>query len=145
MRNLLDVNVLIALLDSRHPFYQKVSSWWTTEKNNGWASCPLTENGVVRIMSNPNYRPAQPLTPADVIEMLDAFAGATDHRFWPDDISIRDQTAFNRTDLTSSHQITDAYLLALATKYRARLVTLDMRIRTAAARIATANNLAIIQ
>ena len=145
MRSLLDVNVLIALLDSDHPFNGKMHRWWTDESPNGWASCPITENGVIRIMSNPNYRAVHPLNPNQIVEKLDAFAATTDHEFWPDDLSLRDEKIFERSLLTNSQQITDKYLLALAIKRGGRLVTLDAGIKVAAVRQAGAANLVIIR
>lgn len=92
-------------------------------------------------MSNSKYRPRKPLTPAHVITMLDAFIAQTDHQFWPDDFSLRNQTVLNQALLTSTHQLTDIYLLALAAKRGGRLATLDIGINPAAARGATSTNL----
>jgi toxin-antitoxin system PIN domain toxin len=144
VRNLLDVNILIALLDSDHIFHKQVFTWWDRERQNGWASCPITENGAVRIMSNAKYRPQKPLTPADVIAMLDALIERTDHQFWSDDFSLRDRSVIDQTFLTSAHQLTDIYLLALAAKRGGRLATLDVGIKPAAVRGGSAANLLIV-
>jgi uncharacterized protein len=128
MRALLDVNVLIALFDPDHVFHQRAHRWWKSNAGNGWASCPLTENGLVRVLSNPNYSAAASFSPQELIERLDQFARQTDHEFWPDDVSLRDEAVFTRDRLHSSRAITDVYLLGLAVKHQAALATFDQSI-----------------
>ena len=128
MRALLDINVLIALLDPDHVFHDRAHGWWKRQSKNGWASCPLTENGVVRIMSNPAYSRVTKFRPGDLIERLDLFVSQSDHEFWPDDLSLRHKTAFVRDCLHSSRAITDIYLLALAVKHQGTLATFDQAI-----------------
>src|SRR6266498_5209015 len=106
MRSLLDVNVLIALLDANHPFHQRAHQWWGANKNAGWASCPLTENGVIRIMSNPGYSRTLRLTPTDLVSRLKLFSDQTDHEFWPDDLSLQDGAVFVAERMHSSRQLT---------------------------------------
>ena len=125
MRALLDVNVIIALLDPDHVFHERAHAWWAANRNHGWASCPLTENGVVRIMSHPAYSQKTRFTPGDLIGRLRQFAAQSDHEFWPDDISLRDEQIFATGRLHSSRQLTDLYLLALAVAHHGRLVTFD--------------------
>ena len=125
MRALLDVNVIIALLDPDHAFHERAHIWWAENGKRGWASCPITENGVVRIMSNPNYSDKARFTPDDLIARLRKFAGQSDHEFWPDDISLCDEKIFATERMHSSRQLTDLYLLALAAKHQGRLVTFD--------------------
>lgn len=140
-RALLDTNVLIALLDPDHVFHDRAHRWWRGNAKGGWASCPLTENGVVRIMSNPAYSRMARFSPDDLIQRLVGFSGQTDHEFWPDDVSLRDETLFLRDRLHSSRVITDVYLLALATKRQGSLATFDQGISIAAVRGAAAANL----
>ncbi|MGO8696765.1 MAG: TA system VapC family ribonuclease toxin [Limisphaerales bacterium] len=128
MRALLDINVLIALLDPDHVFHDRAHGWWKGQLKSGWASCPLTENGVVRIMSNPAYSRAAKFRPGDLIERLDLFARQSNHEFWPDDLSLRDKTSFLRDRLHGSRAITDIYLLALAVKHQGSLATFDQAI-----------------
>lgn len=144
MRALLDVNIVIALLDPDHAFHERSHDWWEANAKSGWASCPITENGVVRIMSHPGYSPGGRFTPGDLISRLQLFAGQTDHEFWPDDISLRDNAIFTTERIHSSRQITDLYLLALAAKHGGKLATFDQGIPISAARNAKAENLSVV-
>ena len=143
MRSLLDVNVLIALLDPDHVFHDRAHAWWAANAKRGWASCPLTENGVVRIMSNPSYSPNARFTPADLLARLRQFAAQSNHEFWPDDISLRDQKIFVPQRMHGSKQLTDIYLLALALKHHGRLATFDQAIPLSAVTDAKPANLCI--
>jgi len=144
VRALLDVNIVIALLDPDHAFHERSHDWWEANAKSGWASCPITENGVVRIMSHPGYSPGGRFTPGDLISRLQLFAGQTDHEFWPADISLRDNAIFTTERIHSSRQITDLYLLALAAKHGGKLATFDQGIPISAARNAKAENLSIV-
>jgi uncharacterized protein len=141
MRALLDVNVLIALLDADHAFHGRAHTWWSSNKSSGWASCAITENAVVRIMVNPGYGKKNRFTPAAVIGSLEIFATQTNHEFWPEDISLRDEKLFSREHLLTSNQLTDIYLLALAAKHGGKLVTFDQTISLKAVRSAQPQNL----
>ena len=143
MRALLDVNFVIALLDPDHAFHERAHAWWAANLKRGWANCPLTENGVVRIMSNPNYSEKMRFTPGDLIDRLRIFAAQSNHEFWPDDLSLRDEKIFVAERLHSSRQLTDLYLLALATKHQGRLVTFDQGIPLSSVRQAKAANLCV--
>lgn len=132
MRALLDVNLVIALLDPDHAFHNRAHDWWAAHQQAGWASCPIVENGVVRIMSNPGYSQKVRFSPADLISTLQEFTAQTDHEFWPDDISLRDQQAFLVERMHSSRQLTDLYLLSLAIRRGGALATFDQGIATSA-------------
>lgn len=129
MRSLLDVNVLIALLDADHASHRTALAWFSEHAADGWASCPITENGCVRVMSHSSYPHAPSTT---VVERL---LGATAHRareFWPDDLSLLDAGLIDATRIHGPRQLTNAYLLALAVKHGGRLVTFDGAIPTSA-------------
>src|SRR5258706_3876930 len=125
MLALLDVNFIIALLDPDHAFHERAHAWWAANRNRGWASCPLTENGVVRVMSHPGYSQTTRFAPGDLIDRLRQFAAQSDHEFWPDGISLRDKNIFAAERIPNSRQLTDLYLLALAVAHPGRLVTFD--------------------
>jgi toxin-antitoxin system PIN domain toxin len=132
MRVLFDVNALIALVDEGHVSHWAVHEWWAQNNAHGWATCPLTENGLARIMSQPGYK--NRITTTFAIDLLAEHAREPDHTFWPDDISLSDDEWFNADGILGPNQITDAYLLALAVKNGGRLVTLDRSISLGAVR-----------
>src|SRR5450631_2164238 len=86
MRALLDVNVLIALLDSDHASHDSAINWFAKHARAGWASCPITQNGCIRIMSNPDY--PNPLPVQAVIARLADACHQDIHEFWPDKVSL---------------------------------------------------------
>lgn len=143
MRSLLDINVLIALLDQDHAFHARAHAWW--RKNQPpWASCPLTENGVVRIMASPAYSEARRFTVAELVTLLQVFTANTKHTFWPDSVSILDADRLDHRRILSSRSLSDLYLLSLAVENRARLVTFDHGIAASAVRGATPRNLLVV-
>ena len=142
MRALLDVNVLIALLDENHTHHAAVSEWFAREIEWGWASCPLTQNGCVRIVSQPRYPNA--LGVAEAVARLQAAVSTRHHRFLPDDVSLLDDGVVDRRQLLGPRQLTDVYLLALAVAHGARLATLDKSVSLDAIRGATVESLAVI-
>ena len=123
MRSLLDVNVLIALLDGNHIHHTVAVVWLDDHIADGWASCPITQNGCVRILSQPSYPNA--LGVSEAIGLLREATSTGHHRFVADDVSILDATVIDDECLSSTRQITDVYLLALAVAHGMRLVTLD--------------------
>jgi len=142
MRVLFDVNALIALVDAQHIHHTALHEWWATNQSAGWATCPLTENGLARIMSQPGYK--NPVTTTFAIDLLAEQMGETDHAFWPDDISLRDVTLFDASSILGPNQITDVYLLALAVKNGGRLATLDRSVPLRAVRDAEPRHLVMI-
>jgi toxin-antitoxin system PIN domain toxin len=142
MRALLDVNVLLALMDKDSVHHGAALAWWRNERGKGWASCPLTQNGFARIACQGRY-PLRP-TAAQAIILLRMQLGQTSHEFWPDDISIADDTLFDSTRILGPKQITDVYLLALAVKKGGRLVTFDRSISPAAVRGAKPRDLVML-
>jgi uncharacterized protein len=144
MRALLDINVIIALLDSDHAFHERAHAWWAENHGAGWASCPLTENGVVRVMSNPVYSKSTRFAPGELIARLQLFVTQTNHEFWPDDLSLRAAAVFDPDRLHGSRQLADLYLLALAAKRMGRLATFDQNIPLSPVRVANAGNLCVI-
>ena len=128
---LLDVNVLIALLDPAHVHHNDAHDWFSATGRKAWATCPLTENAVLRILGDQRYQNF-PGNPAAVAELLAEFFALPGRLFWPDDISILDRQKLDPTRLLGSSQVTDSYLLALAHAHSGKLATLDRRLITAA-------------
>jgi len=144
VRSLFDINLIIALLDPDHIFHERAHAWWAANSDKGWASCPLTENGVVRIMSNEGYSRQMNFAPGDLISRLREFTELTDHKFWEDDLSVLDENIFVADRIHGSRQLTDLYLLALAVKHSARLVTFDKGIPLSPVVGAHAQNLCLV-
>jgi len=128
-RFLLDVNVLIALIDPSHVQHDRAHLWFEKQGKKAWASCPLTENGVLRIVGHARY-PNSPGTPAAVAELMQRFLGHPGHEFWADDISLLDRRYVDGGRLLDSGQVTDSYLLALATARGGKLATFDRQLVT---------------
>jgi len=142
MRALLDVNVLIALLDAAHLHHARAMTWLLENIHDGWASCPLTQNGCIRIMSLPGYQ--NPVPAAAVAERLAAATATDHHAFWPDAISLLEPGRIVWNSVLGSRQVTDACLLALAVAKNGRLVTLDRAVPLQAVRGAKPKHLVVI-
>jgi uncharacterized protein len=130
MRALLDINVLIALLDAAHIHHAQAKTCLAREIHHGWASCPITQNGCVRILSSPAY-PGR-FSPSEVAARLRNAMAQPAHAFWPDDLSLIDSTGIIWNLIMGHRQITDAYLLALAVAHQGCFVTFDKRINLSA-------------
>lgn len=130
---LLDVNVLIALIDPGHVAHDAAHDWFRQEGKHGWATCPLTENGVVRIVGNPRY-PNSPGSPAAAAEILNVMRTLNGHAFWPDEISLFDSAEVDPARILTPAQVTDTYLLALARSKNGLLATFDRKLSSAAVR-----------
>ena len=125
-RYLLDVNVLLALFDSSHLHHERCHDWLASQQTFAWASCPITENGFARVIANPKY-PSVETTLQEALSSLNQFVQNSDHSFWPDSISLRNH------DITKfgPKQLTDTYLVMLATENNGKLATLDKRLARA--------------
>lgn len=143
MRHLLDINVLIALMDPDHAFHQRAHAWWSA-RQRPWASCPITENGFIRIMSSATYSRNQSFSVADITSRLSVFISYSDHAFWPDALTLRDGEHFRHTSILSSKHLTDLYLLGLAVENKGQLVTFDQHIPLSAVASARPDHLLVI-
>ena len=130
MRSLLDINMLIALLDENHVHHADAAVWLDDHVADGWASCPITQNGCVRILSQPSYPNA--LGVAEAIGLLRHATTTGHHQFVADDASILNAALVAAERLVSVRQITDVYLLALAVAHDMRFVTFDRSISPSA-------------
>ena len=141
MRSLLDVSTLLALLDSDHIHHNRAKSWLISEENRDWASCPITQNGFVRVISQSSY--PNPISVFHAVRLFGSAAGTSFHEFWADDLSLLDDS-IDHTRIHGPKQLTDAYLLALAIKHKGRLVALDRSIDRLAVRGATPDHLVLL-
>ena len=121
---LLDVNALVALVWDSHVHHVPMREWFAAHGSAGWATCPLTESGFVRVSSNPKVLPS-PIGVATAREVLATLRGTTGHRFLTDDVSITDSDV---PAIVGHRQITDAHLLSLARRNGLLLVTFDVGI-----------------
>lgn len=142
MRALLDVNVLLALLDAEHVDHRRATDWLLTEIEHGWSSCAITQNGFVRIISQPRY--PNPITSAEAIELLGRATSTEHHAFWSCQVSLLDARLVDRSRIYGPLHLTDAYLLALATAHDGRLVTFDRNVPRTAVPAARPENLVVL-
>ncbi len=129
IRYLLDVNVLIALIDPAHVQHEEAHEWFGRIGHRAFATCPITENGLLRIVGHPKY-PNSPGPPSAVAGALSAVRALPGHAFWPDSISPADSAFMNASLLSSHTRVTDSYLLALARAHQGQLATLDQKLAT---------------
>ena len=142
MSALLDINVLLALLDRDHVLHERGRRWFEQEVGHGWASCAVTQNGFIRVLSQPGY--PSPVSTRTAIELLATATSADHHEYWGSDVSILDETIFDHSRIHGPRQLTDVYLLGLAARHHGRLVTFDQTIALAAVRAANLNNLVVL-
>ncbi len=128
---------------SDHASHLPARGWWAANAEGGWATCPLTQNGFTRIMSQSELS-----GPSSASRCFGSCCRSAwtepGHEFWPDDVSIVDPGLFDHTRILGPKQLTDIYLLALAVKHGGRLVTFDRTVPLAAVRQATPDNLVIL-
>jgi toxin-antitoxin system PIN domain toxin len=122
---LLDVNLLLALSDPMHVHHDIAQGWFAETGAQAWATCPVTENGFVRIASHPRYA-NRPGDVSSVLAILRQFCAAEGHHFWTEDISIRHLLGSGKI-VTHAH-VTDIFLLGLAVHKGGKLATLDKRL-----------------
>lgn len=142
MRALLDVNVLLALFDRDHADHRTAQAFMGTQLADGWATCPITQNGFVRIISQARYPSPVPTT--DALARLAEATSHESHTFWAEGASLTDPEVLDRSALLGPRQVTDAYLLALAVRHGGRLVTFDRSVPRRAAVGATASHLEVL-
>ena len=142
MRDFPDVNILIALVDNRHTHHQRASDWFDNNHRQGWVTCPITQNGCLRIVSQPRY--SNQMSIADAMRRLSDLTGAIGHQFIHDDISLLTPGVIDISAVSGHRQLTDVYLLALAVAHDLRFVTLDRGVSMEAVSGADDTHLAVI-
>ncbi len=140
---LLDVNVLVALFDPDHIHHEAAHRWFSASREEGWATCPLTENGLVRILSNHAYTGSYE-SARSIVQRLEVFCESGGHVFWSDEVSLRDTRLFRREAPVTHRQVSDIYLLGLARKKNGCLATFDRTIPVAAVLGASTQHLEVI-
>ena len=142
MTSLLDVNVLLSLLDANHEHHAASMGWWR-QNNDPWASCPITQNGYLRIVTGAGY--PNRLSISQAIRTLSQAVSTPDHEFLSDDISLLDTRLVAHGHIQGSNQFTDIYLFALSVSHGARFVTLDGGVPRVAVPQATNASLLVIR
>ena len=125
---LLDVNALVALAWDSHVHHVAIRRWFAANSASGWATCPLTESGFVRVSSNPKVLPGAIGVEA-ARGVLASLRVAERHTFLVDDVSITDDDV---PAMSGHRQVTDAHLLTLARRRGLRVVTFDAALHTVA-------------
>ena len=143
MRALLDVNVWVALFDDAHQFSARANAF-IEARGTKIATCPLVENGVIRVLSLPSYGRRGGLPIQRVRDKLRQACAALDHEFWPDDISLRDDKLVDFNRVQGHNQITDLYLLALAVHRGGCLASFDQAIALSSVHGASARHLRLL-
>ena len=129
MTALLDINVLLAMLWPRHVFFQQASRWFAANRRTGWATCPMSQAGLVRLYTQPAIMGVE-ISPQEAIEVLEKTCAEPDHIFWPQERPVTEVMPEIRQRMIGHKQLTDAILLDLAIRNEGRLVTFDRRIRS---------------
>lgn len=140
---LLDVNVLVALFFPDHVHHEIAHDWFADYRASGWATCPVTVNGFIRVATQ---QPTETglIRPMEAVEHLTRLCTDRHHHFWSAAVSLTDATLFVPSSLAGHRQVTDVYLLGLAVRMNGALVTFDRTIPMAAVRGATADHLQVI-
>ena len=129
MVGLLDVNVLVALAWPTHVHHEGANRWFGRGRKAGWATCPATQAGFLRVVSNPNFSP-DALTPREAFAHLEKIVALTGHVLWPDDTPLIGSRFFAQEKVVGYRQVTDAHLLAVALRHGGTLVTYDRGARS---------------
>lgn len=129
---LLDVNVLLAWLWPSHEAHKTASGWMHEHRQETWATCPLTEIGFLRIVTNRSFSPHAPAWAEAVGILRKHTVGSPTHCFWPDSLTSGELDLMLGNRIKGPGQIPDAYLLALAMHHHGRVVTFDSRMEALA-------------
>jgi toxin-antitoxin system PIN domain toxin len=140
---LLDINLLVALFYADHVHHELAHDWFADHRGGGWATCPVTENGFLRVAAQLSAADAA-LRPAAILDHLRKFRSDRHHRFWADTVSLTDRALFDQALIRGHRQLTDVYLLGLAKKMDGCLATFDAGIPLKAVTGATRSHLVVI-
>lgn len=140
---LLDVSVLVPLFDAGHQHHELAHDWFEDQRRRGWATCPITENGFVRLVTSPGFV-NPPHRALDIVPKLAALRQSGGHEFWPATVSLTDGRIFNHALIRGHKQLTDVYLLGLAKVNGGALATFDRSVHLGAVIGATRRQLIVI-
>jgi uncharacterized protein len=140
---LLDVNVLLALFNREHTHHDVAHDWLADASGSKWATCATTQNGFVRLISNPASRTGG-FRAVEAADLLRRFCSSTAHTFWTESVSLTDTALFDLSKVSGHQQITDVYLLGLAKTHGGTLVTFDSSIPLKAVIGATRRHLVVL-
>lgn len=129
---LLDLNLLTALLWPAHEHHAAAHRWFRARSKARWATCPLTQLGFVRLVTNPAFSP-DALSIVEALDLLTVNSSHAAHVFWTETLRLRDAVERHKERLQGHRQLTDIYLLALASSRGGVLATFDGGLRTLAA------------
>lgn len=124
MISLLDINLLVALAWPNHEHHDLATGWFRRNGRAGWATCPLTQSGFVRVSSNQSAIPGAK-SPSEAAKLLLQIVSLPEHVFLTDDLSLVGSRFVELRKLTGYRQVTDAHLLGIALRHGARLATID--------------------
>ena len=131
MTFLLDLNILTALLWPAHEHHEAAHRWFGARRNRRWATCAITELGLIRLVTNPSFS-RDALSSADALLLLSSNLAHENHEFWIEDLSVSNALEAIPRKLQGHKQVTDAYLLALAKRHHGTLATFDRGIESLA-------------
>ncbi|PYS53385.1 MAG: VapC toxin family PIN domain ribonuclease [Acidobacteria bacterium] len=121
---LLDLSVFIALAWPAHEHHVPARAWFLSRSRSKWATCPITQLGFIRLLSNPAFSP-DALSVGEAFGLLMKNVSEPSHEFWPDALPVARALKPLMGKIIGHRQMTDAYLLSLAIRHKARLVTFD--------------------
>ncbi|MGI9018561.1 MAG: TA system VapC family ribonuclease toxin [Euzebya sp.] len=128
---LLDVNVLVALAWPNHVHHVAARRWFADTHASGWATCPVTESGFIRVSSNRRVIPTA-RSPREAAMLLRQLCALEGHSFWTDDVSLASAPEVDLDRVQGYRQVTDVHLLVLAARHGGQLVTFDRALRQTA-------------
>jgi len=121
-----DINLLVAAHLANHQHHDLALGWLRSADH--FATCATTEQGLVRLLSNPAVNSG-----ASIVDALAALARVRrrrQHQFWAEQASL-DAPGIDTARMTGHRQVSDFHLLNLAASRGGQLVTLDKRIEPA--------------
>ena len=131
-RHLLDVNVLFALVWPGHEAHAAAHSWFSRSGHQAWATNPLTQLGVLRLLTNPVVVQGS-FSAASALAVVTENTRHAGHEFWPLSHDLMPRLEPLAPRLQGHRQWTDALLLVQAIEKRGVLVTFDSGLNELAA------------